>query len=100
MTKDNSTNLLSIVVNIIDTYTKKFRDISELAALETKLAAKTVVILAIAIVIGIILTISTWMSLLFLLFFYITSLNFSFTIAALIIASINILFLLILSIYI
>lgn len=95
MDESNHTNVITVIIKLIQAHLKRLSDILHLASLEAKLAVKTSFSLAALFFIVCILLTSSWLSLLFLLCSFILSLGYSLLFSALVIASLNILLLII-----
>lgn len=91
--------LLLIIKNLAQLYLNKISNLAQLASLEAQLARKTLATLVFLTLILAFLFISTWMSLLLLLFIYLISLHYSLLFASFIIVLLNLLLFIIISLY-
>lgn len=82
MKRDDKQSIASLVRNIIHAYFDKISDLFQLVNLEAKLAIKTLSTIIMLIFIVLLITASTWIFALLVLFYFLISLNFSSIAAA------------------
>lgn len=91
--------LILIIKNLAQMYLNRLGNIAQLASLEAQLARKTLATIVFLFLILAFLLISTWMSLLLLLFIYLISLHYSLLFASSVIVGLNIILLLVIVLY-
>lgn len=97
MENEKEPGLITVLSNLFIAYLKRFTELIHLAELEAKLAVKTLIQIFILLYFSTLLLLTAWLSLLGVLFFYLTSLHFTPLFAACVIAALNILLILLIA---
>lgn len=90
---------MSLIGGLVATYFNKWLDLGHLLRVESKLAMKSLVHVCILVCVALLLALASWLSVLVLLFFYLSSLSMSPISIAFIITLVNLMCLLV-SVYI
>lgn len=96
MKQKKALGIVFILKDLLQAYLKRLSDLSELAGLEAKLAGRTLITLVLLGVLMVFLILSTWFSLLLLLFVFLIYLHCSLILASSIITGLNVVALVIL----